>query len=198
MPEHRPRKVSRPQISVGPFGTLKSSQEKNVWGLSQSQRCAWAERLVLSWVFSVGLMWIWQWDKWRSHIWFNVKIKLSAKEEHAKMYISDLYEDDLEISIKVWDEILGPEKVYLKRKKKLFSLRIRVKDDIRLIFHSFLNPGRYRGQWCCWQIKHDPALLQGNLHSQLQEDYRRRLPREASQVGRKKMKKRLDGWLTGN
>ena len=46
--------------------------------------------------------------------------------------------------------------------------------------------GGDRGERGGGQVEHDPALLPRHLHPQLQEDHRRRLPREASQVRRVK------------
>ena len=46
--------------------------------------------------------------------------------------------------------------------------------------------GGDRGERGGGQVEHDPALLPRHLHAQLQEDHRRRLPREAPQVRRAK------------
>ena len=49
-----------------------------------------------------------------------------------------------------------------------------------------LLPGCDSGERGGGQVEHDTALLQGHLHQELQEDHRRRLPREAHHVSGKK------------
>ena len=42
--------------------------------------------------------------------------------------------------------------------------------------------GGDRGKWRCWEVFHDPEVLQGNLHSRVQEDHRRGLLGEEDMV----------------
>ena len=71
-----------------------------------------------------------------------------------------------------------------QQRVRLFPLTV----ILQFHFSVFLLPllsGCDSGERGGGQVEHDTALLQGHLHQELQEDHRRRLPREAHHVSHK-------------